>query len=228
MDNLCVGTRDDLAQVCEFEEFDKTAQPASFDPFRVQFIQGDILDEPLAAELGKGADVIVHLAANTGDGPSVENPRLDCVTNVIGTLNYLESARHNGVKRFVFAQAVRPWGSASRLFTKRRFPFIYIYDLVRAIGLAASRPAVGGEVFQIATNAETTVGEILEMLKGEFARRGMVHIEYRHGDKRTGDVMRNYFDTSKARRMLGWEMQVRLSEGIGRAIEYFLVQKKLS
>ena len=55
-------------------------------------------------------DVIVHLAANTGVGPSVENPRLDCFTNVIGTFNYLDAARVNNIPRFIFASSGAPAG----------------------------------------------------------------------------------------------------------------------
>jgi UDP-glucose 4-epimerase len=50
------------------------------------------------------------LAANTGVGPSVEDPRLDCYTNVIGVFNYLDSARVNKVPRFIFASSGAPAG----------------------------------------------------------------------------------------------------------------------
>lgn len=55
-------------------------------------------------------DVIVHLAAQTGMEGSVKDPRADCVTNVIGTLNCLEAAWHNGVRRFVYAPSGAPIG----------------------------------------------------------------------------------------------------------------------
>lgn len=109
IDNLTVGSREDLAQVCDFEE---VAPDSSLLTSRAQtqLVEGDILDEQLALVVTQGVDVIVHLAANTGVAPSVENPRLDCVTNVIGTLNYLEAARHNKVGRFIFASSGAPAG----------------------------------------------------------------------------------------------------------------------
>lgn len=109
LDNLSVGTRDDLKEVTSFNEAngqetvpDWQATPA--------LIVGDILD-PLAIDRAiHGADVVVHLAANTGVAPSVENPKGDCETNVLGTLNMLEACRLNDAKRFVFASSGAPLG----------------------------------------------------------------------------------------------------------------------
>lgn len=111
VDNLSVGTRDDLTVVCEF--YETAHENESFSVPKgsaVELIVGDILDEDLALRATKGMDIIVHLAANTGVAPSVNNPRMDCLTNVIGTLNFLESARLNKVKRFVFASSGAPAG----------------------------------------------------------------------------------------------------------------------
>jgi UDP-glucose 4-epimerase len=109
LDNLSTGTRDDLSSVAPFlevENIDKLS--ASLDG--IELVVGDILDEDLAYKVTKNIDVIVHLAANTGVGPSVEDPRLDCYTNVIGVFNYLDAARINKVPRFIFASSGAPAG----------------------------------------------------------------------------------------------------------------------
>jgi len=105
VDDLSVGEREDLGAVCRYVEpsSDLSTFPPSGEP--VELIVGDITDEHLALRAAQGADVIVHLAANTGVAPSVEDPRRDCMSNVLGTFNYLEAARHNSVGRFVFASS---------------------------------------------------------------------------------------------------------------------------
>ena len=108
VDNLSTGTRADLAKVTDFVE--KSIDELQDSPDGVELIVGDILDDQLALTVTKGCDVIVHFAANTGVGPSVEDPRGDCMANVIGTFNYLEAARINKVPRFIFASSGAPAG----------------------------------------------------------------------------------------------------------------------
>ena len=107
IDNLSVGTKEDLRVICKFEEIEiSDLQYLNRNNSNyVELITGNILDEKLALEVCQNIDVIVHLAANSGVAQSINNPRLDCLTNVVGTLNYLEAARHNGIKRFVFASS---------------------------------------------------------------------------------------------------------------------------
>jgi len=290
IDNLTVGTRADLAGVCDFIE---VTSPGKLPETGVELIEGDILDEHLAMQVCQGADVIVHLAANTGVGPSVEDPRKDCVTNVMGTLNYLEGARLNGVKCFVFASSGAPVGEceppiheelaahpvspygASKLagegycsayfrtfgidtvalrfgnaygpgsghknsvvakFIKLALAgetleiygdgsqtrdFIYIDDLIRAISLAATTHGIGGETFQIATNAETSVSEMLESLISVFQEKAMTVPAVRYSEQRIGDVKRNFSDTRKAQRKMGWTSKVSLREGLSQTFESF-------
>ena len=129
LDNLSVGTRDDLARVCNFTEITSSSlntqsselstQTSPLSPLSsvlspehsgVELIVGDIRDANICMLAAQGMDVIVHLAANTGVEPSVEDPRKDMEVNVAGTLNMLEAARHNHVKRFVFASSGAPVG----------------------------------------------------------------------------------------------------------------------
>src|SRR5215213_10847396 len=105
VDNFAVGTREDLAAASDFVDI-STEEPGPISSGeRVELVAGDITDEDLALRAAEGADVIVHFAANTGVMPSVEDPRADCMSNVLGTLNYLEAARQGGVGRFVFASS---------------------------------------------------------------------------------------------------------------------------
>jgi UDP-glucose 4-epimerase len=292
VDNLSWGTREELAALAPLVELDR-GRRSPYDE-RLALMVGDIRDEALAREVVVGADVIVHLAANTGVAPSVSDPRYDCTTNVLGTLNYLEACRHVGVKRFVFASSGAPIGDctpplheelpthptspygASKLAGEAycsayrhsfgvdtvalRFgncygplsshknsvvakfirdalggapwdiygdgrqtrDFIYVDDVVAAVRRASAVDDIGGEVFQIATSSETTVGELAEQLAAELKKHGIAAPAIRREPERIGDVKRNYSDTRKALAKLGWKAAVPLSEGLARTVEWFL------
>jgi UDP-glucose 4-epimerase len=98
--------------------------------------------------------------------------------------------------------------------------FLYIDDLTRAVMLSIEKD-VDGETFQIASGMERTVGELADLLADALARRGVkMHIEY--GSPRLGDVKRNFSDTSKAARVLGWKVKTELEDGIEKTIDYFM------
>lgn len=292
VDNLSIGGRDDLAMVCSFA--DQAPEMIDAAPEGVELVVGDILDEALSHKVMKGIDVVVHLAANTGVGPSIEDPRLDCLTNVIGTFNYLDAARQARVKRFVFASSGAPVGDveppiheelaphpvspygASKLagegycsaykrsfgmdtvvlrfgnvygpgsahknsviakFIRRALDnevlevygdgaqsrdFIYIEDLVEAIMKSAIMPGIGGEVFQIATSRETTISELAQELVSILNSKNIHDIHVMNAAARIGDVKRNYSDTEKARKLLGWRQMTDLHYGLNQTVEYFL------
>jgi UDP-glucose 4-epimerase len=100
LDNFSVGTRDDLHEAIAY--FNK----GGYHNFgNIELIEGNIKDYDTCCQCSEGVDVIVHLAANTGVAPSVENPRRDMEVNLIGTFNMLEAARQNNVKKFIFASS---------------------------------------------------------------------------------------------------------------------------
>jgi UDP-glucose 4-epimerase len=290
IDDLSAGRVENLQRLGEIE-------PVAGRTFgrprrRIQLAVGNVRDAELAEAACRGVDVIVHLAANTGVAPSLADPRSDCLTNVIGTFNYLEAARTAGVGRFVFASSgatigeceppihellparpVSPYG-ASKLageaycsayarsfgidavalrfgnvygpgsehkesvvarFIRRAFAgqalqiygdgaqtrdFIYIDDLIRAIERAIAVEGIGGEVFQIATARETTVGELAAALSAALVAEGFRRPEIEFLDRRAGDVMRNFADTRKAAARLDWSAQVSLSDGLRRTVRW--------
>lgn len=88
----------------------RMGSPESGKGVQAKLIVGDILDYDLLSKSCSQASVIVHLAANTGVAPSVEDPKSDCRTNVLGTLNVLEAARASSCSRVVFASSGAPLG----------------------------------------------------------------------------------------------------------------------
>lgn len=120
VDDLSVGQPEDLNRVCTFNLV-RTEELRGWDN-GVALIVGDIQDAGLADFVCQGADRVVHLAANTGVIPSIEDPRADCEINVIGTFNYLEAAGKCGVRRFVFASSGAPLGEQTPPINENMVP----------------------------------------------------------------------------------------------------------
>jgi len=55
-------------------------------------------------------DIVVHLAARAGVRPSILYPQLYADVNILGTMNLLETARRNNVKKFVFGSSSSVYG----------------------------------------------------------------------------------------------------------------------
>lgn len=58
----------------------------------------------------KSIDTIIHMAAQAGVRYSIENPHVYAESNYIGTLNVLEYAKLNGIKRVVYASSSSVYG----------------------------------------------------------------------------------------------------------------------
>jgi len=58
-------------------------------------------------------DAVIHLAAKAGVRPSVVDPRAYTEVNINGTMNLLELAESNGVRKFVFASSSSVYGPAA-------------------------------------------------------------------------------------------------------------------
>lgn len=109
LDNLSTGERGDLAAVAAFNEFDARGNSADWSA-PLTLLEGDVTDPGTVVYALTRADIVIHLAADTGVPQSVANPMHDCQTNVIGVLNMLEGCRSAGTRRFVFASSGAPLG----------------------------------------------------------------------------------------------------------------------
>lgn len=74
------------------------------------FIKGDIRDLDTCMEACKGVDYVLNQAAWGSVPRSIAMPLLYEEINIRGTLNMMEAARQNGVKKFVFASSSSVYG----------------------------------------------------------------------------------------------------------------------
>jgi UDP-glucuronate 4-epimerase len=82
-----------------------------------EFIHGDITNPATLAEIFSSVkfDQVIHLAARAGVRPSLEQPALYQRVNVEGTVNVLEAARKNGVKKITLASSSSVYGLNARV-----------------------------------------------------------------------------------------------------------------
>ncbi len=96
-----------------------TGKQANVDLFLGQpgyeFIRGDIRDLETCLSACKGIDYVLHQAAWGSVPRSIEMPLFYCANNIQGTLNMMEAARQNGVKRFVYASSSSVYGDEPNL-----------------------------------------------------------------------------------------------------------------
>ena len=79
------------------------------------FIKGDIKDLDTCMKACKGVDYVLHQAAWGSVPRSIEMPLFYCANNITGTLNMMEAARQNGVKKFVYASSSSVYGDEPNL-----------------------------------------------------------------------------------------------------------------
>lgn len=79
---------------------------------KIEFFPGDIRDSNGVREAMKGIDVVFHLAALIAIPFSYHSPNSYIETNVNGTLNIIQSARDNKVKRVLVTSTSEVYGTA--------------------------------------------------------------------------------------------------------------------
>lgn len=93
---------------------------ASLEATAVKVIEGDVRDAPALqhALAQSGADVVYHLAAETGTGQSFDLPARYTDVNVMGTAHLIEAVRAvGGVKRILLAGSRSVYGEGACLDT---------------------------------------------------------------------------------------------------------------
>lgn len=96
-----------------------TGKQANVDIFldnpNYNFIKGDVKDLDTCIKACEGVDYALHQAAWGSVPRSIEMPLFYCANNITGTLNMLEAAKQNKVKKFVYASSSSVYGDEPNL-----------------------------------------------------------------------------------------------------------------
>ena len=95
LDNLSTGYAKNIAGFRENLKF--------------EFVEGDIRDAALCHRICEGVDYVLHQAA-VSVPESIEQPVDYTLTNIVGTVNMMEAAVKNGVKKFTYASSAAVYG----------------------------------------------------------------------------------------------------------------------
>jgi len=95
----------------------------------------DIRNKKKILPLFKSVDVVIHLAALSDIVPSITDPENYLSTNIVGTMNVLESMRFYNVKKIIYAASSSCYGIPKKYPTKEnesidtRYPYAFSKNL---------------------------------------------------------------------------------------------------
>ena len=270
----------------------ETAAEAGVD---YEFVEGDVRDAELVADLVDEADYVYHQAAKAGVRPSVEAPREYDAVNVDGTLNLLDAARETDLKRFVMASSssvyggreeyvpfaetdptlpVSPYGASKlaaeryaaayhevyglptvslRYFTvygPRMRPnmaisnfvsrclddeppvvygdgtqtrdFTYIDDVLDANRRLLSSAAADGEAVNVGSTDTIEIRTLAAEIRDQLAP----DLELEFAERYDADADHTHADTSKAERLLDYDPDHTIREGVASFIEWYRANRE--
>jgi UDP-glucose 4-epimerase len=92
-------------------------------PDGARLVRGNILDTGLVREtLAEGFDGVLHFAALSLVGESVQEPELYYRNNICGTLNLLEAMRESGAEKLVFSSTAAVYGEPEEVPIRETAP----------------------------------------------------------------------------------------------------------
>jgi UDP-N-acetylglucosamine/UDP-N-acetylgalactosamine 4-epimerase len=101
LDNLSTGKKENVEEFLDNPNF--------------EFLEGDIRDIDTCMKACEGIDYVLNQAAWGSVPRSIEMPLFYEEVNIKGTLNMMEAARQNGVKKFIYASSSSVYGDEPNL-----------------------------------------------------------------------------------------------------------------
>ncbi len=106
LDNFSTGRRENLSEFMD----------------QIELVEGDIRDVSLVREVMKNVDFVLHQAALASVQRSIDDPSDTNEVNINGTLNLLQAASDESVKKFVYASSSSVYGDSEELPKQEKMP----------------------------------------------------------------------------------------------------------
>ena len=104
------------------------------------------------------------------------------------------------------------------LDSKRDFTFVS--DTVNGFIKAAEAQSVEGEVFNLGTGSEVTIGDLAQMIMRIVGRQVPIETDQIRLRPENSEVQRLLSDNSKARKELGWQPEFSLEKGLEQTVNW--------
>jgi len=97
--------------------------------------------------------------------------------------------------------------------------FTYVDDIAR--GTILGLKPLGFELINLGGHETISIKDMVTVIENKLGRKA--NLEYI--PRNPADVMENWANIDKARRLLGWQPQVSLDDGIGRLVDWYLAER---
>ena len=97
--------------------------------------------------------------------------------------------------------------------------FTYVDDIAR--GTILGLKPLGYELINLGGHETISINDMLAVIENKLGRKANLEFIPRN----PADVMENWANVEKARRLLGWQPQVTLDDGIGRLVDWYLTER---
>src|SRR3989440_607001 len=136
---------------------------------------------------------------------------------VYGARQRPDLAIHKFAKLISEGRAIPVFGDG----TTRR-DYTYIDDIIAGVCAAIDYEKSDYEVFNLGESRTVELNELIALLEKQLGRRALIERQ----PIQPGDVPQTFADVSKARRLLGYDPQTKIEDGLKRFVEWFLLERK--
>lgn len=97
--------------------------------------------------------------------------------------------------------------------------FTYVDDIAR--GTLQGLMPLGYEIINLGGHETISINQLIQMIEQLLGKKAQLI----YGERHPADMLSNWADVSKARRLLGWQPEVSLSEGVARLVAWYREQQ---
>lgn len=108
------GCYQEISEITVLDKFTYSGSISNLNPVKegeFKVVRGDICDKPLVDSLMRGVDAVINFAAESHVDRSINSMSVFVHTNILGLSILLESARENGVTKFLQISTDEVYGS---------------------------------------------------------------------------------------------------------------------